>query len=187
MSALNANLIWMRARAGFPYLIVMAIGIVLYAMADRFEFEQASGRIGPGAWPQLILLLTIATALWGFVSGILKSGRAAPADDIVHEHDEDLARPPEVHPVRVWLAIAATLIYLLVLDVLGFFLATVLYSITLMYFGEFRKPLPTVILGAAIAGCFMFVFMRVVYVALPLGVPPFQYVSYALMVAMGVR
>jgi hypothetical protein len=33
----------------------------------------------------------------------------------------------------------------------------------------------------------MFIFMRVVYVALPVGVVPFDSVSYALMTAMGVH
>ena len=42
-------------------------------------------------------------------------------------------------------------------------------------------------LSVAIAFVFMFLFMRVVYVALPLGIPPFEEVSYALMTAMGVR
>jgi putative tricarboxylic transport membrane protein len=43
------------------------------------------------------------------------------------------------------------------------------------------------LLSVAIAFSFMFLFMRVVYVALPLGIAPFDSVSYALMTAMGVH
>jgi hypothetical protein len=39
----------------------------------------------------------------------------------------------------------------------------------------------------AIALAFMFMFMRVVYVALPPGIAPFDSLSYGLMAAMGVH
>jgi putative tricarboxylic transport membrane protein len=176
-----------RLQAALPYVVVLAVGIFLYYQADNFEFEQVSGRIGPGAWPQLILALMLVTAVWGIVSSAIQAGKAAPAQDAAAEEAENLARPPELYPHRVWIAVAATLVYLLALPLLGFFLATVIYSFGLMYLGHFRRPVPITVLSLAIAACFMFVFMRVVYVALPLGVAPFNQVSYALMTVMGVR
>ena len=56
-----------------------------------------------------------------------------------------------------------------------------------MYLGQFRRPLPVTLLSVAIALSFLFLFMRVVYVALPAGIAPFDSVSYALMAAMGVH
>ncbi len=176
-----------RLQATLPYVVVLAAGIFLFYEADHFEFEQVSGRIGPGAWPQLILVLMLATALWGIVSSAIKTGKPAPEHGAAVEEAEDLVRPPEIYPHRVWIAVAATLGYLLVLPLLGFFLATLVYSFGLMYLGHFRRPLPVIVLSVAIAFCFMFVFMRVVYVALPLGAAPFNQVSYALMAAMGVH
>jgi putative tricarboxylic transport membrane protein len=176
-----------RLQAALPYVVVLAAGVFLYYRADNFEFEQVSGRIGPGAWPKLILLLMLATAAWGIVSSVLKSGTSQPVEDTEAEAEEDLVRPPEIYPYRVWLAIGATLLYLLALPFIGFFLATVIYTFGLMYLGHFRRPLATTLLSVSITLCFMFVFMRVVYVALPLGVPPFDDVSYALMAMMGVR
>jgi hypothetical protein len=43
------------------------------------------------------------------------------------------------------------------------------------------------VLSLAISLAFLFLFMRVVYVALPPGIAPFDSVSYALTAAMGVR
>ena len=186
MSSRPATIPLRRLQAALPYVVVLTAGIFLFYQADHFEFEQVSGRIGPGAWPQLILVLMLATALWGIVSSAIKAGKPVP-HETKEEEDEDLARPPEIHPYRVWIAVVATLGYLLVLPLLGFFLATIVYSFGLMFIGHFRRPLPIVGLSVAIALCFMFVFMRVVYVALPLGVAPFNQVSYALMAAIGVH
>jgi putative tricarboxylic transport membrane protein len=174
-----------RLQAALPYVVVLAAGLFLYYQADNFEFEQVSGRIGPGAWPKLILVLMLATALWGVIASALKPGNGEAAEDA--EADEDIVRAPEIHPYRVWFAVGATLLYLLALPILGFFVSTVIYSFGLMYLGHFRRPVAVTVLSLAIASCFMFVFMRVVYVALPLGIPPFEQVSYALMSTMGVR
>jgi putative tricarboxylic transport membrane protein len=176
-----------RLQAALPYVVVLAAGLFLYFEADRFEFEHAAGRIGPDAWPKLILGLMLVSALWGLIANFLSAGKAAPQEHDEHEDDEALARPPEIHPFRVWIAVAATLGYLAMLPVIGFFLATCVFSCVLMYLGQFRRPLPVALLSVAIAFSFLFLFMRVVYVALPAGIAPFDSVSYALMAAMGVH
>ncbi len=175
-----------RLQAALPYVVVLAVGVFLYYRADHFEFEQASGRIGPGAWPKLVLLLMLVTALWGIVAA-LRGGRSATEQDADAAAAEEIVRPPEVHPFRVWIAVAATLIYLLLLPIIGFFLATIVFSCSLMLLGQFRRPFPVALLSLGVGLFFMFMFMRVVYVALPLGVAPFNQVSYALMAAMGVH
>ncbi len=176
-----------RLNAALPHLVVFAAGVFLFYEADHFQFEQVSGRIGPGAWPQLIIVLMLATALWGIVSSAIRSAKPAREHDAAAEQEEELVRPPEIHPYRVWLAVGMTIAYLACLPLLGFFLATIIYSFSLMYLGQFRRPVSITFLSVAIALCFMFVFMRVVYVALPLGVAPFDRMSYALMAAMGVH
>jgi putative tricarboxylic transport membrane protein len=175
-----------RCRATVPYLVVLAAGAFLYYAAENFEFEEASGRIGPGAWPKLILLLLLASALWGVVSSALNAGRATQRDSDADEM-EALVRPPELYPSLVWLAVGATIAYLVIMPLLGFFLATIGYGFVLIWLGHYRQPLQMALLSVAIAFAFMFMFMRVVYVALPVGVAPFDALSYALMAAMGVH
>jgi putative tricarboxylic transport membrane protein len=173
-----------RARAALPYLAVLAVGVFLYYSAENFEFEEASGRIGPGAWPKLILLLLLASALWGLVSSALRG----PTQQSTEPNEtEALIRPPEIYPALVWLAVAATIGYLVVMPFIGFFLATIIYSFVLIYIGHYRRLSHAALISVAIAFAFTFMFMRVVYVALPVGVAPFDGVSYALMAAMGVH
>jgi putative tricarboxylic transport membrane protein len=175
-----------RCRATLPYIVVLAAGLILYHMSENFEFEESSGRIGPGAWPKLILVLLLASALWGVVSSALKAGKPVERDPVSDE-TEALTRPPEIYPSLVWLAVGATLGYLFIMPMIGFFLATIIYSFVLMYLGHYRRPVHVTLLSVAIAFAFMFMFMRVVYVALPPGIAPFDGLSYALMAAMGVH
>ncbi len=187
MTAASRPDLLQRLRAALPCVVVLAAGVFLYIQADNFEFEQVSGRIGPGAWPKLILALMLAAALYGIGSALLKTGSEVTTAAESQAQDEDLAHPPEIHPVRVWLAVAATLVYIALLEVTGFFLATVLYNFVLMYLGEFRNLLRMSFLSLAIPVSFMFIFMRIVYVALPLGMSPFDRVSLAVMSAIGVH
>jgi putative tricarboxylic transport membrane protein len=175
-----------RCRATLPYLVVLAAGAFLYYAAANFEFEETMGRIGPGAWPKLILALLLASALWGVVSSAIQADKVSTPEAEADE-TEALMRPPEIYPALVWLAVGATVIYLVILPMLGFFLATIVYSFILIYLGHYRRLLHVTALSVAIALAFMFMFMRVVYVALPPGIAPFDSLSYALMAAMGVH
>ena len=175
-----------RCRATLPYLVVLAAGAFLYGSAANFEFEEASGRIGPGAWPKLVLVLMLAAALWGAVSSAVQGGKSAEPESET-DGTAALIRPPEIYPAMVWLTVGATVVYLLVMPVAGFFPATTVYSFVLIYFGHYRRLLQVASLSVAMALGFMFVFMRVVYVALPPGIAPFDSLSYALMAAMGVH
>jgi putative tricarboxylic transport membrane protein len=174
-----------RARAALPYLAVFAVGAFLYYSAENFEFEEASGRIGPGAWPKLILLLLLASALWGVASSAMRNGRSAQSTE--QDETATLIRPPEIYPSLVWLAVAVTVGYLIVMPFIGFFLATIVYSFVLIYLGHYRRLAYVALISVAVALAFTFMFMRVVYVALPVGMAPFDDVSYALMAAMGVH
>jgi putative tricarboxylic transport membrane protein len=175
-----------RCRATLPYLVVLAVGAYLYYTAANFEFEQSSGRIGPGAWPKLILILMLVSALWGAVSAAFQLGKSGTVDEDADE-TEALVRPPEIYPWLVWAAVVATIGFLLILPIIGFFLATIVFAFTLMYLGHYRRFVSATLLSVAIAFAFMFMFMRVVYVALPVGIAPFDRLSYALMTAMGVH
>jgi putative tricarboxylic transport membrane protein len=173
-----------RLRAALPYAVVLAAGAYLYYAAANFEYEEVEGRIGPGAWPKIILVLMLVPALYGFVSALLKPQAAAEPEV---EQDEALIQPPEIYPGLVWAAVGATLAYLFLLPILGFFIATAIFSFALMYLGHFRRPMQATALSLIFSLVFFFLFMRVVYVALPLGTGPFADVSYALMAIMGVR
>lgn len=176
-----------RIRAGLPYLVVLAAGAFLYRTADHFNFEAVPGRIGPDAWPKIILLLMLVTAFLGFVTSTLRAGQPAAEQSTDVAEIEALLRPPELYAHLVWLAVAATFGYLFLLPVTGFFLTTIVYTFVLLYLGHYRRWLRGAVLSVLIALVFTFLFMRVVYVSLPTGMAPFNDVSFALMAAMGVH
>src|SRR5262249_29747479 len=103
--------------------------------------------------------------LWGVASSALGSGRSTQSTE--QDETATLIRPPEIYPLLVWLAVAATVGYLVVMPLIGFFLATIVYSFVLMYLGHYRRRAHFSVISVAIALAFTFLFMRVVYVALP--------------------
>ena len=114
---------------------------------------------------------------------------AAPGSDVVDmpaDVDESQA-PTQRYPMLLAAGIALTVLYVTLLSTLGFFIDTVLYIAALIRAGRYRRW--PVIIGVALAGAlvFMFVFMRIVYLSLPIGEPPFASVSLLLMKLMGIR
>jgi len=104
-----------------------------------------------------------------------------------HTVDEPPPAPPRHYPALLATGIAMTIAYVALLGTLGFFLDTVLYIAALTRTGRYtRWP---VIVAVAFGGAlmFMFIFMKIVYLSLPIGSPPFASVSLLLMQLMGIR
>jgi putative tricarboxylic transport membrane protein len=83
--------------------------------------------------------------------------------------------------------VALTIAYVLALDWLGFFVSTVLYLALFMLVGRYRRA--RVIAAASVVGslAFVFVFMKIVYVSLPLGRGPFKALSVWILAMLGVH
>jgi putative tricarboxylic transport membrane protein len=97
--------------------------------------------------------------------------------------------PGEARPSATRLAwgIGATLGYVLLVDVFGFFLATAGFLTAFVLIGGYRRPVLASVIGIGGSAMMVAIFMKVVYVSLPLGWGPFQSVSLALMALLGVR
>ena len=169
-----------------PYVIVLAIA--LYLLYEAFQIRsEGEGRLGADFWPKAILLLAIITCVWQIVVTLYSRSPA-------HESASAAAVPADVpeEPVGVGrfaplVGIALTVSYALAFAKLGYFLATFLYASAFIYFGSYRR-LPVALCTALVASsAFMFIFMKVVYVSLPIGVEPFAHVSTLVMSLMGVR
>jgi putative tricarboxylic transport membrane protein len=169
-----------------PYLLTLAIAVVLFVKAAQLEFDHVPGRIGPDVWPKLILALLMAAAVWGTAKTLLldTGGEAGPMLHHVEnagEADGSGIDEREIYPARVWAALAGTLIYLWIMQYLGFFLSSFAFLAFIIYVGGYRtisRLIPISLIGSLL---FMTIFVRVVYVSLPLGVEPFSRVSLALL------
>jgi putative tricarboxylic transport membrane protein len=186
-----------RIGRALPYFVVLAIVCGLYVLAGRIDFAAPGGRIGPNFWPKAILLLAMATCVYAIaktllfgrgdrdVEGVLGSVlKEVPAAD---EATLTADAPEPRYPLLLWSGIALTVGYLFAVEKLGFFLTTALYLGIFMWIGRYRRV--GVIVATSLLGSlfFVFMFMKVVYVSLPLGQEPFSQVTFALMRLMGIR
>lgn len=182
-----------RLRAQIPYVIVFLLAGFLYYRATRIEFVAPGGRIGPDVWPRAILGLAMLTAVYEVIKNLIFYKGRHEIDGVLESIAEVTpVEPPEQAPARSysWPLVAGagmTIAYAALIQTLGFYLSTVLFLAGFTWVGRYRRI--GVILASSVLGglVFMFIFMKVVYVSLPLGVGPFEQLSILLMRLMGIR
>jgi len=175
-----------------PYAALVALAGWLYALAGRIEFIGPEGSLGPGFWPQAILALLGLVCAWEIANSLLFSGRGSAdgmLQSLMEEAGDAFDEAPAGRPSagRLAAGMAATLAYVLLVDVLGFFAATAAYLCAFIAVGGYRRwgvTLAVAVLGSL---ALVFVFMKIVYVSLPLGEGPFRALSLELLGLLGVR
>jgi putative tricarboxylic transport membrane protein len=167
-------------RRAVPYAAVMVVGAYLYWLALQFEFPSVPGRLGPDAWPKMVLGLLLLTCLVGLVnsfrradapmdSGAADEDRPALPGDVA---DEEYTGPPRYGLVAMGFALF--LAYPVALEYLGFPIATFLLMALFMLVGQWRN-VPGILLTSLLGTLVLFyIFRGVVYVSLPLGTGRFQ-------------
>jgi len=161
-----------RLREIVPYAALLAAAAYLYSKAGAFAAFARPGQLGPDAWPKAILgllafvcVFEIARRAW--------SWRSAPE--------------PTRYPQLLAGGIAITALYVPGLELLGFFTCTVIYLAAFMWIGRYRS-IPVIAASSLIGTlAFVFVFMKVVYVSLPLGMGPFRSISTWLLAFFGIH
>src|SRR5580765_7892878 len=183
-----------RLRRTVPYMVVFVVTAVLYVLANRISFIAPGGRIGPDVWPKAILALSAVACLYEIAKNLLFGKWVRDMTGVLGSvlkdvPGQDVPDEPALasYPHLLWTGIAMTVLYVVLIEKLGFFLCTAIYMALFMWVGRYRRP--GVVLATSLIGslAFMFMFMKVVYVSLPLGVEPFAQVSFALMRLMGIR
>ena len=183
-----------RLRKQVPYFIVLLIAGFLYYRATRIDFAAPGDRIGPDVWPKAILALAMLTCVYEIGKNLFFAGRhevGGVLESIVVEipaaQVPALEAQPASNPWRLAAGAGMTVLYALAIDKVGFFLCTALFLAAFIRAGGYRRAGVTVLLGVAGSLAFMFMFMKVVYVSLPLGAGVFERLSILIMHAMGIR
>jgi putative tricarboxylic transport membrane protein len=176
-----------RLRGAAAYIVVLGAAAYLYELAEHFAYEPEPGRIGPDAWPKIVLVLLMATCVWK-TGRILLFGVPDPSQEEIQE-DTPIVPAQAGNFVHLsWVGIAITVIYAYLLPILGFFAATVIFIAAIAAIaGRYRKPLPLALTSIVAPLVLMFVFMRIVYIALPLGRGAFKELSLLLLKVLGIR
>ncbi len=181
-----------RLRALAPYLLVLAGAAVLLWKTFHFGFTPRGDRPGPDVWPRAILLLTMLACGVRIVNVLRRPRNADPVRirDVMESALAEQERAAEAaprFPSLLAVGIALTIAYVALLGTLGFAVDTAVYLAAMIRTGRYRRW--PVIAAVAVGGSlvFMFVFMKIVYLSLPIGRPPFDAISLALMQLMGIR
>jgi putative tricarboxylic transport membrane protein len=176
-----------------PYALLLAVAGVLYYFVLGIDTSAAAGRIGPDFWPRAVLALLAVVCIYELAKSFLAADRRS-AGGMLQNYLLDLwgaadhaKSPPLAKVVRLGLGMSATLAYVLLVDVLGFFVATAAYLTAFILVGGYRRwgVIAVCALGGSLA--MVVVFMKIVYVSLPLGAGPFRALSIGLLALLGVR
>jgi putative tricarboxylic transport membrane protein len=187
-----------RLKAQVPYVVVLVISGYLFYRATQLGFDAPRGRIGPDVWPKAILGLAMLTCVYEIVKNLLFSGGRREihgllesiAKDVPNEQTPDDDDPPveeRTYPHLLIIGMVMTVAYAALVSKLGFFICTVLFLAGFTWVGRYRRLGVTLIVSLIGGLVFTFVFMKLVYVSLPLGVGPFEQISVQLMQIMGIR
>jgi putative tricarboxylic transport membrane protein len=179
-----------RIRRIAPYAALLGASTYLYYSAGQFDFERVPERIGPDAWPRMILLMLMALCGWQVLRLALGRGTSSTqglGQTLVAAVDPTVDVEPPHRPLPVWLGIGLTFAYLLSFETTGFFATSVVYLAAIMFVGGYRRIGRAFAISLVTTLIFVFIFMKLVYVSLPLGKGPFLPRSTAVMRLLGIH
>jgi hypothetical protein len=171
----------LKTTAWLPYAVMLLVAIFFWFIADRIDYAARPGTLGPDFWPKATILLIGIVCTYELAKAFL-IGRSGDAQGLAatlvpedEADDEEMVSAKYPH----LLAGGATLTvgYGLLLPWLGFPLMTFLYLAGFMYIGRYRYHLAIWINAALGTLIFCILFMRLVYVSLPRGAPPFDRIT----------
>jgi putative tricarboxylic transport membrane protein len=174
-NAVDRTRLW----AALPYAVLLAAAAIFYDIAGNIQFQAQPGALGPDFWPKAALALMGLVCLYE-IARALVSGKTTETHgigDALEENEEHELEEPPRRPVLLVAGGALTLAYGVSITTLGFPLATFIYLVVFMYLGGYRAHatiwLSSLVGILAIAN----LFLNVVYVSLPRGIPPFDRVT----------
>lgn len=136
---------------------------ILWAQIDAFSEPIAEFRFGADGWPRFVLIGIFTGALGQLVLGFFEN----------HDSGDDSQEPPiAISRTQQILIFTIPLFYLFLMHRIGFFVATPLFIISYLAVMEVRQWRFLIGVTAAIYGFMVLLFVRIFYVALPVGIWP---------------
>lgn len=170
-----------RISAALPYGVLIVIVAALWHFANQIDFAARPGELGPDFWPKLAIGLMGVVSLIELVRAVVSPNHKEAygiADQL--EASEPSAGVEDLQDRSLPLLLGGMGmcgVYGLALGIVGFPLATFFFLAGFMYLGRFRKH-GTIWAAAFIGSAVLSVlFLKVVYVSLPRGLPPFDIIT----------
>jgi putative tricarboxylic transport membrane protein len=158
-----------RLRPVLPYVAGLIIAVALYQWAGRIAYTPRGNELGPDVWPKLAIGLLAAACLAEIVRIVFrgKSGTAAAAEPA------EKIEPPRQTRALIG-GILLILAYAVLVPVLGFLLATLLFMVAFMYHAGYRAHVAIWGVSVSATVVIALLFQRFAYLSLPRGIPPFD-------------
>jgi putative tricarboxylic transport membrane protein len=167
-----------RTLTALPYVAGLFVAAALFYFAGSIQYTAREGQLGPDFWPKLAIGLMAAVCLFEIVR-IAVTGGGPAARGVADALDQatEAAAPAATYPGLLAGGIALTFAYGLLIGILGFLVATFVFLLAFMYLGRYRSHGVIWIASAVGMVVVALIFLKVVYVSLPRGVPPFDRVT----------
>lgn len=173
-----------RLASVLPYAACLAVAAGLWVLTGRITYDERVGQLGPTFWPRVAIGVMAVAALVELVRRLLAPSPDAEISGIgeaLESSEDDAAASAPRSLALLAGAVILTVGYGFVVQTLGFILSTFLFLVAFMYLGRYRDHL--VVWTSAVVGTLVFavVFLKVVYISLPRGTPPFDAVTQAVL------
>jgi putative tricarboxylic transport membrane protein len=171
-------------REVIPELVFLAGAVYLFVMAGDFGARQQPGQLGPAFWPRLAAIGLAVGLLVRIVQVFREHSR--PVVRVVSEFDEVEGEEPPVHWPSAALAMGLAAGYVIATMFLGWMLATMTFLGAFAWLGGQRRwaaPVVGVVGGLVLT----YVFVGIVYVAVPTGVGVFDAITIAVYRLLGIQ
>ena len=161
-----------------PEVVLLVAAVYLFVAAGNFRQVGNPDQLSPGFWPQVLCVGIVIGSLVRIGQKFRARGRPI-VGGAVAEADEDMRMQ------RVALGITLVIGYIVGMLFLGYILATALFLIAFIYLGGQRKWY-VIPLGLVSSVVFAYVFLKVVYIALPSGIGVFDQLSVIIYQLLGI-
>jgi putative tricarboxylic transport membrane protein len=179
-----------KLKAIAPYVALLAVAAGLYTLTWNITYAARPGQIGPDFWPKVAIGLIMVVCVIEIVRRLLSRSPLSEIEGVVgtldHESDAASGDAPR-RPAILLAGIALTVVYAGLMPMLGFIIASFLFLLVFMYLGGVRSHVAIWLSSAAGVLAFAFIFIKVVYVSLPRGAPPFDQATQFVMDLLQVK
>ena len=180
-----------RFKAALPYFVGLAIAAYLYDLAGSITYPRRPGQLGPDFWPKIAIGMIAVICLYeiakAFLLGDARAGVQGITEHLEADDEEEGATDSRARVPLLLAGIVLTLGYAVLVPILGFLLSSYLFLILFMYLGGIRNHVAVWAVSTAGMLLFSLVFLKIVYVSLPRGIPPFDQVTQIVMDLVMVR
>jgi putative tricarboxylic transport membrane protein len=160
-----------RLRPAFPYVVGLVVAAALYYAADHIAYTPRGSELGPDLWPKAAIGLMAIVCLVEIARALAGAGATRAVTELLAQEDEASAPPHAALLVGGIVLIGG---YAVLMPILGFLLATLVFMALFMALGRYRNYVAIAAVSVLATGLIAFLFLRFAYVSLPRGVPPFD-------------